>query len=45
MFYLASFEYAIGIFVIYQQVGGAWCCLQIGEKADRHIVLYHVWPL
>ena len=42
VFYLASVAYAIGIFVIYQQVGGAWCCLQIGEKADRHIVLYHV---
>ena len=42
VFYLASFDYEVGICVIYQEVGGEWYCKQIGKRADSYIVLYHV---
>ena len=43
VFCLASAEYEVGVFVMYQADGGTWCCTRIGEQADRHIVLYQVW--
>jgi hypothetical protein len=42
VFHLASAEYEVGVFVMYQADGGTWCCTRIGEQADRHIVLYQV---
>ena len=44
VFYLASAEYNIGIFVIYNAgytTHAAWYCLRVGADKERHIVLYH----
>ena len=40
IFYLASAEYEVGIFVLYQEDNGQWYCVQIGDMAGRYIVLY-----
>ena len=40
MFYLASAEYGIGVFIIRTADSGKWYCKRIGEEADRHVVLY-----
>ena len=40
VFYLASAEYGIGVFIIRTADSGKWYCERIGEEADRHIVLY-----
>ena len=41
VFYLASAEYGVGVFII-STVGhsGKWYCERIGGEAERHIVLY-----
>ena len=42
VFYLASAEYDIGIFIIFQwgADGGSWHCIHVGRDKARHIVLY-----
>ena len=41
VFYLASAEYNLCIFVIYAGDSGQWNCERIGGESDRHVVLYH----
>ena len=43
MFYLASAEYNIGVFVIYDSgyTPTSWYCEQVGKDKERHIVLFH----
>jgi hypothetical protein len=40
VFRVASFEYDIGIFVIYSGGSSEWFCERIRANADRHILLY-----
>ena len=40
--YLASAEYDVGVFVIYQPDSSPqWCCERVGKDKGRHIVLFH----
>ena len=40
--YLASAEYDIGVFVIYQPDSSPqWCCRRVGKDKGRHIMLFH----
>ena len=41
VFYLASAEYNIGIFIMHDIGNDSWYCTHVGADKDSHIVLYH----